>query len=98
MSEMLETYSLSSKIKGEEKEYKLKFKVAKGVKVTFTQNGAVNEIDLEYDETASGGEQNKNYNVKGPLNVKFYQHPAAGEGKDGGPRPIKPDPNISIEP
>lgn len=84
MSDMLETYSLDFKgKKNGEKDYDLKFKVAKGVNVTYQTVGDVNQIYLEQDSTAPGGSKNKNYKVTGPLNVEFFETPAAGAGKDG---------------
>ena len=100
MSDMLESYSLDFKgKKNGRKDYDLKFKVAKGVNVTYQQVGDINEIHLKYDSTAPGDSNNKNYKVTGPLNVQFLQHPAVGAGKDGpDPDPIIPDPKILIKP
>jgi hypothetical protein len=51
----------------------------KRVKVTVTQNGGVNEVEMEL---GSGENYNKNYTAKRPLKIKFYQHPATGADKD----------------
>ncbi|MDT0552840.1 hypothetical protein [Urechidicola vernalis] len=96
MSNMLESYSLDFKgKKNGEKEYQLKFKVAKGVGVTFEQDGDINKIQLRYG--TGGNDTQKNYNVKGPLNVQFFQHPQELT-KSGDPGPVGPDPEITIEP
>lgn len=98
MAEMLESYTLSCVKKGDEKDYKLKFKVAKGVKVSFNQVGDINEIHLNYDSDSKGNDYNKNYKVTGPLKVQFFQNHAVGAGKDAPPPPTPPDPDIEVGP
>lgn len=98
MADLLETYSLSCKKNGNAKNYKLKFKVAKDVAVTFKTVGDVSEIHLNIDNTVSDNEHQKNYNVTGSLKVQFFQHPAVGSGKDGGGTPLTPDPDLRIKP
>lgn len=95
---MLKTYFLSCKKKGDVKEYKLKFKEEKGVKVTFTQSGEDNIVDLQYDELASEENYDKNFTAKVTLRIKFHQQSATGTDKYRESRPPKPVPEIVIEP
>jgi hypothetical protein len=74
MSDMLESYDLSCKYNGLTKDYTLKFKVAKGVKVTFSQVGNVNKINLTVDDKLPSSDHNKTYKITGPLNVEFVQN------------------------
>jgi hypothetical protein len=100
MSDMLENYSLDFKgKKNGKKEYDLKFKVAKGVNVTYKQANNIHEIHLKYEATAPGTSNHKNYKVTGSLNVQFFQYVEVGLAKDGSPPPppVK-DPKIIIEP
>ncbi|MCK5814630.1 MAG: hypothetical protein KAH07_01675 [Flavobacteriaceae bacterium] len=99
MADLLETYSLSYKKNGNLKDYKLKFKVAKNVSVTSNTVGAINEIHLTEGGTTSGVDHKKNYNITGPLNIQFFEHPAAGSGKgDASVRGGHPDLRIFVEP
>ncbi|AOW20408.1 hypothetical protein [Urechidicola croceus] len=92
MSTMLESYSISSDKKGD---YKLKFKVPKGVKVAITTKNDINIINLTYDSSAKGGDNDKNIKGATPLQIQFFQHHAGSLGKGD---PINPDPNIIIKP
>ena len=89
---MLKSYSLSSKKK---KDYTIKFKVDKGVKVTFTQVGDTNQVHLNYDSNETGERYRRNYVVTGPLKLQFFQHESLGKGDKGG---TTLDPDINIEP
>ncbi len=96
MSNMLESYNLSCRFNGLTKDYTLKFKVAKGVKVSFSQAGDLHKIDLYYDSKLPGGNQKKNYKITGSLNVQFFQHTKKTESKG---TPEDPEgPSISIKP
>lgn len=96
MAEMLESYSLDFKgKKNDEKQYQLNFKVAKGVGVTFEQDGDIHKIQLRWG--AGSNDTQKNYNVKGPLKVQFFQHQQE-LAKSGDPGPVGPDPEIVIHP
>lgn len=95
MADMLVSYDLSCKYNGLTKEYTLKFKVAKGVKVSFSQSGDINKIDLTIG-SVPGGDHSKKYKVTGPLKVQFFQYPVASSAKASAPPP--PDPSIDIEP
>ncbi len=96
-TEMLETYALSCTKQGDMKNYDLKFIVIKGVKVTFKENGDVNEVHLNYDPLAFGRDYEREYSIKGALKVQFFQHQLPGSGKDKEP-PTLPDPDIHIIP
>ena len=93
MADMLVSYDLSCSFNGLTKEYTLKFKVAKGVKVSYSQVGDVNKINLTEDGGLPGGDNNKIYKVTGPLNVEFVQNTKGSSellGVDGPIIEIKP--------
>ena len=92
MADMLVSYDLSCKYNGLTKDYTLKFKVAKGVKVTFLQDGDINKINLDYDNSLSNSDHSKNYKVTGPLNVQFFQNT-----KEAAESKLAPGPNPKIE-
>lgn len=95
---MLESYTLSSATTdGDTKDYNLEFKVGKGIKVTFKENGDTNEVYLNYDPLTIGNNYSKKYKVTGPLKLQFYQVPVAGAGKDE-KIPTLPNPDIVITP
>lgn len=98
MADMLKSYSLDFKgKKNGEKDYELNFKVANGVGIEFQTDGDIQKIQLRWNSGTDAPK--KNYKVKGPLKVQFFQHPALGAGKDGpDPGPPGPDPDIQIEP
>ena len=92
MADMLLSYDLSCKYNGLAKDYTLKFKVAKGVKVSFSQSGDLNKIELTIG-SVPGGDHSKKYKITGPLKVEFVQNPkGSSEFKDAG------GPVIIIEP
>ena len=96
MANMLVSYDLSCKYDGLTKDYTLKFKVAKGVKVSYSQVGDVNKIDLTEDNSLPGGDNSKTYKITGPLKVQFFQNTKGDElSKSAG---TKPNPDLSIEP
>ena len=95
MANLLVSYDLSCKYNGSTKDYTLKFKVAKGVKVTFTQEGDVNKINLDEGGGIEVTDHNKNYIVEGALNVQFFQNSKEDAQLKS---PGKPDPKILIEP
>lgn len=95
MANMLVSYDLSCKYNGLTKDYNLKFKVEKGVKVTFSQTGDINKIDLTVDDKLPGGDHNKTYKITGPLNVQFFQYSKESELSKA---PVLPDPEIDIIP
>lgn len=87
MSDLLDKYTLSFKgKKGDDRDYEFSFKVAKEVKVAFLQVGDLNEIHLSHDPLASKDKYDKNYSIKGNLNIQFVEHsnPGAGKGEGGG--------------
>ncbi len=96
MANMLESYDLSCKYNGLTKDYTLKFKVAKGVKVSYSQVGDVNKIDLTEDSKLPGGENSKTYKITGPLKVQFFQN-TKDDGLSKSSR-TEPNPSIDIEP
>ena len=85
MANMLVSYDLSCKYDGLTKDYTLKFKVAKGVKVSYSQVGNLNKIDLTEDGKLPGGDNNKTYKITGPLKVQFFQNQGndAAKGVEG---------------
>lgn len=93
MANMLVSYDLSCKYNGLTKDYTLKFKVEKGVKVSFSQVGDANKIDLTVDDKLAGGDHNKTYKVTGPLNVEFVQNTKGSSELKGIDGPV-----IIIEP
>ena len=76
MPKMLQSYSISNKKKGT---YRIKFKVEKGVKVAFKVVGDINEVHLKYDSLETDQEYDKNYIVKGPLKLQFFQYESLGK-------------------
>ena len=90
MGKMLQSYSISNKKKGT---YRVKFKVDKGVKVTFNVVGDVNEVHLKYDSLETDERFDKNYVVTDLFNLQFFQHEVLG--KDGADDP-KAKPSIII--
>ena len=95
MANMLESYDLSCKYDGLTKDYTLKFKVAKGVKVSYSQVGDINKIDLNEDSRLPGGDNSKTYKITGPLKVQFFQNTKESELSKA---PINPDPDVLVEP
>ena len=95
---MLESYSLSCKEVGGVKDYKLKFKVVKGVQVTFSQVGDIHKVDLKYVAKTPGGDHTNNYKITGPLKLQFFQYPLISSAKSS----VNTDPvlwpGINIEP
>ena len=92
---MLVSYDLSCKFNGLTKEYTLKFKVAKGVKVSYSQVGDINKINLTVDDKLPNSDHNKTYKITGPLKVQFFQNSKEASLLKGA---VKPNPNIIIEP
>jgi len=95
MANLLVSYDLSCKYNGSTKEYTLKFKVVKGVKVTFSQEGDINKINLDESGGLEATDHNKNYVVKGALNVQFFQNSKEDVQLKS---PGKPDPDIEVGP
>jgi len=95
MADMLLSYDLSCKKNGLTKDYTLKFKVEKGVKVLFSQDGDINKINLTVDDKSPGGDHNKTYKITGPLKVQFFQYPKE-EAQLKAPK--DPAPDIEITP
>ena len=91
MAKMLQSYSLSSKKKGT---YRVKFKVDKGVKVSFNVVGDVKEVHLKYDSLETDERFDKNYVVTGPFKLQFFQYESLGKGPGGPPA----DPDIVFGP
>ena len=89
---MLKSYSISNKKKGD---YRVKFKVDKGVNVTFNIVGDINQVHLKYDSSETDERYDKNYVVTGPLKLQFFQHEALGKGD---PDPEDPNPDIFVGP
>jgi len=74
MANMLVSYDLSCKYNGLTKDYTLKFKVEKGVKVSYSEVGGVNKIELTEGGKLPSEDHKKNYKITGPLNVEFVQN------------------------
>lgn len=95
MANMLVSYDLSCKYDGLTKDYTLKFKVAKGIKVSYSQVGDTNKIDLTEDSRLPGGDNSKTYKITGPLKVQFFQNTKESSLSKV---PVPPNPDLSIEP
>jgi hypothetical protein len=95
MANLLVSYDLSCKYNGSTKNYTLKFKVAKGVKVTFSQEGDINKVNLDEGGGLKATDHNKTYKITGPLKVQFFQNSKEDIQLKS---PGKPDPDIFIEP
>ncbi|PCI11686.1 MAG: hypothetical protein COB73_01505 [Flavobacteriaceae bacterium] len=92
---MLESYDLSCKFNGLTKDYTLKFKVAKGVDVSYSQVGDINKINLTVNDKLPSSDHKKTYKITGPLKVQFFQY----SKEDVMLKSLtKPKPEILIEP
>lgn len=85
MGKMLQSYSIKNEKKGT---YRVKFKVDKGVKVTFNVVGDVNQVHLKYDSEEKDERFKKNYVITGSqFNLQFFQHEALGKDHEVDPEP-----------
>ncbi len=92
MGKMLQSYSIKNEKKGT---YRIKFKVDKGVKVTFNAVGDVNQVHLKYDSEEKDERFKKNYVITGSqFNLQFFQHESLGKDHD---EDTEPEPKIIIK-